>query len=73
MGEFGALHVVLKYPKNWGQEKVFGSPVSNANFWNEKAIINNAHQFIYLHILGFIAFGVDDFSWTKKNRQRSGG
>lgn len=56
------------YPKNWGLEKVFGDPVSNVKFWNEKAIINNAHQFINLNIPIFIECGVDDF-FIEPNRK----
>lgn len=56
------------YAKNWGLEKVFGDAVSNAKFWNEKAIINNAHQFINLNIPIFIECGVDDF-FIEPNRE----
>lgn len=56
------------YPKNWGLKKVFGDPVSNAKFWNEKAIINNSHQFISLNIPIFIECGVDDF-FIEPNRK----
>ncbi len=56
------------YPNNWGLKKVFGDPGSNANFWNEKAIINNAHQLINLNIPIFIACGVDDF-FIEPNRK----
>ncbi|PVZ83761.1 XynC protein [Serratia sp. S1B] len=56
------------YPKNWGLEKVFGDAISNAKFWDDKAIINNAHQFISLNIPIYIDCGVNDF-FIEPNRK----
>lgn len=56
------------FPKNWGLEKVFGHHVDNANFWNEKAIINNAHRFIFSGMNIIIDCGTDDF-FINTNRQ----
>ena len=49
------------FSRNWGLEAVFGDHVKNADFWNDKAIINNAHRFIFSGIDLAIDCGVDDF------------
>lgn len=55
------------FAKNWGMEAVFGDRVKNAEFWNQKAIVNNAHRFIFSGIDMIIDCGVDDF-FIKSNR-----
>ncbi|CAL8479378.1 putative tributyrin esterase (plasmid) [Caballeronia sp. S22] len=47
--------------ENWGLEGTFGDHLANANFWNEKAIINNADRFAENGINLTIDCGVDDF------------
>ncbi|HDO2702032.1 TPA: hypothetical protein P2339_002512 [Salmonella enterica subsp. enterica serovar Typhimurium] len=56
------------YSKNWGLEKVFGDKFTNVKFWDDKAIINNAHQFVNLNIPLLIDCGVDDF-FIEPNRR----
>ncbi|WP_392562427.1 alpha/beta hydrolase family protein [Orbus sturtevantii] len=56
------------FAKNWGLINVFGDPIDNANFWHDKAIINNAHHFIFSGIKVIIDCGVDDF-FINTNRQ----
>lgn len=56
------------YYKNWGLEKVFGDKSVYVKFWDDKAIINNAHQFINLNIPVLIDCGVDDF-FIEPNRR----
>ncbi|HBR2683771.1 TPA: hypothetical protein MYK01_002610 [Klebsiella variicola subsp. variicola] len=56
------------YPKNWGLEKVFGDPITNSKFWDDKAIINNAYQFINMGVYIFIDCGVGDF-FIEPNRR----
>lgn len=56
------------FPKNWGLESVFGDYVENANYWNDKAIINNAHRFIFSGVDIIIDCGVSDF-FSKSNRE----
>lgn len=57
-----------EFPKNWGLEQVFGNHVDNAKFWDNKAIINNAHHFIFSDIDIIIDCGTDDF-FINSNRQ----
>jgi S-formylglutathione hydrolase FrmB len=56
------------FPKNWGMESVFGDHVENANYWDNKAIINNAHQFIFSDVDIIIDCGVGDF-FSRSNRE----
>lgn len=47
---------------------VFGDKVAHAKIRDEKAIINNANQFIYLNVSVIIDCGVNDF-FNKPNRK----
>ncbi len=47
------------FPTKWGLENVFGDPVGNADYWNSKALINNANRFAGIDLA--IECGVDDF------------
>lgn len=49
------------FAKNWGLEAVFGDKDEHKEFWDEKAIINNAHQFIFSGMDLTIDCGIDDF------------
>jgi S-formylglutathione hydrolase FrmB len=49
------------FPGNWGLDAVFGDRIKNERFWNDKAIITNAHRFIFSGISLAIDCGVDDF------------
>jgi S-formylglutathione hydrolase FrmB len=72
-GTFGAAGSISggvdprAFPKNWGLEAVFGDHVKNADFWNDKAIINNAHRFLFSGIDLTIDCGNDDF-FIESNR-----
>jgi putative tributyrin esterase len=46
---------------NWGLDAVFGDRVKNERFWNDRAIVSNAHRFIFSGIDLAIDCGVDDF------------
>lgn len=46
---------------NWGLDAVFGDHVKNERFWNDRAIVTNAHRFIFSGIDLAIDCGVDDF------------
>lgn len=50
-----------EFSKNWNIAGVFGDPVRNAAYWNDQAIINNAHRLIGAGIDVAIDCGVDDF------------
>lgn len=56
------------FSKNWGMESVFGDYVKNKDYWNNKAIISNAHRFIFSGIDIIIDSGVDDF-FSPANRE----
>jgi S-formylglutathione hydrolase FrmB len=49
------------FPDNWNLKGAFGDPVSNAGYWNDQAIINNAKRFVDAGIALAIDCGVDDF------------
>lgn len=49
------------FSKNWGLENVLGDHVKNADYWNDKAIVNNVHRFIFSGVDLAIDCGVDDF------------
>lgn len=49
------------FSKNWGLENALGDHVKSADFWNDKAIVNNVHRFIFSGIDLAIDCGVDDF------------
>lgn len=56
------------FTQNWGMEAVFGDHVKNSDYWDNKAIINNAHRFIFSGIDIIIDCGVDDF-FLRSNRE----
>jgi len=56
------------FPQNWGMESVFGDHIKNKDYWDNKAIISNAHRFIFSGIDIIIDCGVDDF-FSRSNRE----
>jgi S-formylglutathione hydrolase FrmB len=56
------------FPKNWGMESVFGDHVKNSDYWDDKAIISNAHRFIFSGIDIIIDCGLDDF-FSRSNKE----
>lgn len=56
-----------EFTKSWGIANAFGDRVKNAEFWNEKAIVDNVDRFLSSGIDVAIDCGVDDF-FIESNR-----
>lgn len=56
------------FEQNWALSKVFGSPKENKNYWDSRAIINNAHRLIFSGLDVYLDCGVDDF-FIQSNRE----
>lgn len=49
------------FEKNWKLTSVFGAQDKHKDFWDSRAIINNAHRLIFSGLDVYLDCGVDDF------------